>query len=510
MKNHIKNYIKIMGLAAVPFGTAQVHGEGDRILIKVEKYVLREGVYDIDIKVQQFCDGKLMHKSVIEYWWDEVSFKLKGSVDIFPKNNEGSSFRDRGKSVEGTGFLHGVIPGIIRDGTHIASFNAMDYSERDVSKRWLFTGCLFWFKRTFEDVMLVLCIDGGEPLRILSDVPVLVLKNCRNIPDNVVCGYDKTFRFADAESLVRGCSRPACLKTIPASLECFLLEELYFGTKEDYEKERRRLEEEVKRVEEEIAKRREEEMKKRRYSFYAEEEEEDDEGYVEIEEKLEPKPTPTQARIKALFEADRARREKDPELKKERMRREKAAINARNRIRDLIRIDLESRKIIKVIKEDEKTEKNEIILEEPKFEDKKEEKLFEGFSREDYFKGFDAFKENLSAEFKKNLKKDKSGKNAIKIEGKKSEEPEIFKSKDCFEFHESRFEFSEVGNPNQIKIEDKKEEEDKKEDAKINQSEITFGNKSLAESVYNDKSIEESDEFRSRKEKCLVSDDSED
>ena len=57
---------------------------------------------------------------------------------------------------------------------------------------------------------------------------------------------------------------------------------------------------------------------------------------------------------------------------------------------------------------------------------------------------------------------------------KKSKEPEIFNSEDCFEFSESRLEFSEIVNPNQIKIEDKKEDE------KIDQSEINFGNKSLA------------------------------
>ena len=142
--------------------------------------------------------------------------------------------------------------------------------------------------------------------------------------------------------------------------------------------------------------------------------------------------------------------------------REEAQIRARNRIRELIGIDLERRKI----KEDKKIGKNEIILEEPKFEDKKEEKIFEGFSKEDYFKGFDAFKENLSAEFKK-----------------------IFKSKDCFEFSGSRFEFSEVVNSNRMKI------EDKKEDTKIDQREITFGNKSLAESIYNDKSSKKSEKL---------------
>lgn len=191
--------------------------------------------------------------------------------------------------------------------------------------------------------------------------------------------------------------------------------------------------------------------------------------------------SPTQARIKALFEADGARRKKDPELEKERMQREKAAINARNRIREFIRIDLERRKI----KEDKKIDKNEIMLEEPKVEGKKDEKLFNPLSKEDYFKGFDAFKENLIAEFKKNLEKSKSGKNEIKIEGKKSKKPEIFKSKDCFEFPESRFEFSEVVNPNPMKI------EDKKEDVKIGQSEITFGKKSLAESICNKSSDRE-------------------
>lgn len=127
-------------------------------------------------------------------------------------------------------------------------------------------------------------------------------------------------------------------------------------------------------------------------------------------------------------------------------------IQTRNRIRELIRIDPESRKL----KEDKTIGKNEIILEEPMCEDKKERKFFERFSKEDYFKGFDAFKENLSAEFKKNPKKNKSEKNEVKIESKKSKEPEIFKSKDCFEFPENRFKFPEVVNANRIKIEDKK------------------------------------------------------
>jgi len=116
--------------------------------------------------------------------------------------------------------------------------------------------------------------------------------------------------------------------------------------------------------------------------------------------------------------------------------REEAQIRACNRIREFIRIDLESRKI----KEDKKIEKNEIILEESKVEDKKEEKLFEKSTKEDYFKGFDAFKENLSSEFKAHFKKGRVEKN-------------------------------------EITIEDEKKEEDKKEDIKIDQSEITFGNK---------------------------------
>ena len=116
--------------------------------------------------------------------------------------------------------------------------------------------------------------------------------------------------------------------------------------------------------------------------------------------------------------------------------REEAQIRARNRIREFIRIDLGSRKI----KEDNKIGKNEIIVEDQKCEDKKEEKLFEKSTKEDYFKGFDAFKENLSAEFKTHFKKGRVEKN-------------------------------------EITIEDEKKEEDKKEDVKIGQSEITFGNK---------------------------------
>ena len=146
--------------------------------------------------------------------------------------------------------------------------------------------------------------------------------------------------------------------------------------------------------------------------------------------------TPTKDRIKALFEADGARREKDPEREKERKMREEAQIRARNRIREFIRIDPESRELIK---EDNKIGKNEIIVEDPKV-DKKEEKLFERNAKEDYFKGFDAFKENLSIEFETHFKKGRVEKN-------------------------------------EITIEDEKKEEDKKEDVKIDQSEITFGNK---------------------------------
>lgn len=126
--------------------------------------------------------------------------------------------------------------------------------------------------------------------------------------------------------------------------------------------------------------------------------------------------------------------------------------------------------------------------------------FFSKLSREDYFKGFDAFKENLSAEFEKNLKRNKSEKNEIKIEDKKSKDPEIFNSEDCFGLPESRLEFSEIMNSKPIKIEYKEErnkdsfeeEEKEEEDVKISQSEITFGNKSLAESIYNNKSSKKS------------------
>ena len=134
------------------------------------------------------------------------------------------------------------------------------------------------------------------------------------------------------------------------------------------------------------------------------------------EEEEPAKPMKASDRIKALFEEDKRRREKDLEREKERRMREEAQIRACNRIRELIRIDLESRELIK---EDNKIGKNEIILEEPKCEDKKEEKLFEGFSKEDYFKGFDAFKDKLNAEFKTHFKKGRVEKNEITIEDEK-------------------------------------------------------------------------------------------
>ena len=68
MKNHIKNYIKIMGLAAVPFGTAQVRGDGPGV--------------EMDIRVnsswQEGLDVKILAKytSHDDLFLDHLGFKL--------------------------------------------------------------------------------------------------------------------------------------------------------------------------------------------------------------------------------------------------------------------------------------------------------------------------------------------------------------------------------------------------------------------------------------------------
>ena len=433
-----------MGLAAVPFGTAQVHGDPVEYKVKVIKKETDECrrcaiVVSCSLEEGIALQGISLYKD--EDAKPRVSFRGDGRCRFSSFNNVAVS----SDAVWGGVHAYRVSSFIVKAGRggEAQRFRVDTYC------------CLGGENTDFDRTVVSFCLPDSETLpsdisiSVDSEVPVLFSGKFSSVKTN----------------------NPADEQRFSVYAQCFSVPFSFsYSLEEDKKSDRS----EIKSGDEE----------------------------EESEEEEPAKPMKASDRIKALFEADRARREKDPELEKERMRREKAVINARNRIREFIRIDLESRKI----KEDKKIEKNEIIIKEPK----KEEKLFEGFSKEDYFKGFDAFKENLSSEFKKNLKKNKSEKNEIKIEGKKSKESEIFKSEDCFEFHESRFEFYEVGNPNQIKIEDKKEEEDKKEDAKIDQSEIAFGNKSLAESVYNDKSIEESDEFRSRKEKCLVSDDSED
>ena len=56
MKNHIKNYIKIMGLAAVPLGTAQVHGTEYKIEVKKKE---TDEVRHFSIGVKCFFQGKM-------------------------------------------------------------------------------------------------------------------------------------------------------------------------------------------------------------------------------------------------------------------------------------------------------------------------------------------------------------------------------------------------------------------------------------------------------------------
>jgi len=445
MKNHIKNYIKIMGLVAVPLGTAQVHGKPTEYRIEVKR-VNEE--YRFKVTVAYSFKMEVVEKS------DEMKIVwVRGLPRLFLSTKE-HVIKESSVSIRKMSFNS------FEDATmYVPSFYIASANHGNAFFCQLVLIPEKFDDKDFEDAIL-LVMPGGEQTKddvvdIISDVPVGFAGISRPTIDNLV-------RITRASPFVKRWFREA------EKMGFYVAKFDACEEEEDEESEgsdRNKIE-----SENEEAKKEEDDGEESgsRKSF-------------EIKEKPKENPIPTQARIKALFEADRARREKDPELEKERMWREKATINARNRIREFIRIDPESRKI----KEDNKIGKNEIIVEDQKCEDKKEEKLFERNAKEDYFKGFDAFKENLSAEFKKNLEKSKSGKNEIKIEGKKSKEPEIFKSEDCFEFPENRFEFSEVVNPNPMKI------EDKKEDVKIDQSEITFGNKSLAESICNKSSDRE-------------------
>ena len=287
------------------------------------------------------------------------------------------------------------------------SFDVMDSLRDDdiASGYWRLTGCLFRFPknvRIFTEVVSVLCINSEEPLKITSDIPVSVLESPYDFRCGHVYGYRKEFSSLPECSLAFNGNpfnlnqTPDCLRRYPKEHSLSPKLSSSDGSEEDEE---------------------DNPLKRHRKTC------------SKLENELEKELNSARVRIKALFKREQFMREKDPERKQEITMMNEVVINARNRIRELVKIDSESRKL----KEGNKIEKNEIILEEPKFEDKKDGKLFEPLSNEDYFKGFDAFKEKLSAEFKKNLKKRKSKKNKIMIEGKKEdvkiEQGEVFLGK---------------------------------------------------------------------------------
>ena len=419
-----------MGLAAVPFGTAQVHG--DPIEYKIQVKERREGEverhYSIELK-REFGGENFACMEFV--WTGKKLTKLRG-VDSRECGYSLFMFRKMGK-------LKSRRNAFASSFWHVASF-FIDCGEKCKVLAPSFRSELIVKTNGDEGDFFeaFLLIQGNEQysqnqkLPIISDIPVHTN------------GVEKVYVIGDRYDTSKV---PDCV-----------LEDSYKGI--SYNSHMRGEESESSESEEGVT----------------DEVSEDNESKEkEPEKRTEAKSMTTSERIKALFKADRARREKDPEREKERRMREEAQIRACDRIRKLIRIDRARREI----KENDKIGENEIRLEEPKVEDEKKEKLFDPLSKEDYFKGFDAFKENLAKDMTKSFsnliaKDAKRVKGGTGIGEKKSKEPEIFNSEDCFEFSESRLEFSEIVNPNQIKIEDKKEDE------KIDQSEINFGNKSLA------------------------------
>ncbi len=458
-----------MGLAAVLFGTAQVHGDPKEYKIQVKER--REGevkrCYSIEIK-REFGGENF---GCIEFVWDGDKLTSLGGGDL--TRDRASYFlllkkgRPQGVQEKSSSSFWYSAPFFVRGRDYGCFFTLAFYCELVVRADRK--------GKDIREAFLTVRDQSGWNLCAISDIPVYV-GNIREA--HVIADYYDKSKLPDWA--LERCSSNDCCGLIP-------WEHLEYIAKRAGTEGKYRLEEG------------EQEESGCNPSYHGSDESED-EGFSYDEDfsygrdsrsNLSRTVLSTQDRIKALFEEDKARREKDPEREKERRMREESQIRACNRIRELIRMDLESRKI----KEANKIEKNEIILEEPKVEDKKEEKLFNKSSKEDYFKGFDAFKDKLNAEFKAHFEKENSGKNEIKIGDKKSKEPEIFKSEDCFGFPESRFEFSEVMNSKPIKIEYKEErdkesfeeEEDEKEDVKIGQSEINF-EKSPVESICNESS----------------------
>ena len=475
MKNHIKNHIKIMGLAAVPFGTAQVHGDPVKYKVEVTKEETHTG-WRFFIGAACIVGTELNQDCVRV----EIALnKDENSVPCISYVSDGSCALQ---------LLWGEVGNYNGVRVHRMIFYIKEKNIRSLNRVVLFR--------------LYYCLSGGMGMDV-GEVMASFCAHSMRFPADVSICVDSNIPVSFKGRFCSATTNNPTNKGVFFDHGASMFPYDRPVDKEDLKVIDMRIESREKQIEQ---------MRKDRIGkkLTSKEKRKGDisKSFLERLHQLpckakkdeEPtEPVATRDRISSLFESDRARREKDPELEKERMRREKAAISARNRIREFIRIDLESRKI----KESNKIEKNEIILEDPKVEDKKEEMskvFFSKLSREDYFKGFDAFKENLSAEFEKNLKRNKSEKNEIKIEDKKSKDPEIFNSEDCFGLPESRLEFSEIMNSKPIKIEYKEErnkdsfeeEEKEEEDVKISQSEITFGNKSLAESIYNNKSSKKS------------------
>lgn len=111
-----------MGLAAVPFGTAQVHGEGYQTEIKVKR-IEEEGSWRVDIEVKNFCSTELLRERSVSCSWDRnllfsamregvstcrfpvVRVTLMGEWDVYRKNRH----------------LDGNVE-VKKGGMHVASF----------------------------------------------------------------------------------------------------------------------------------------------------------------------------------------------------------------------------------------------------------------------------------------------------------------------------------------------------------------------------------------------------
>ena len=173
MKNHIKNYIKIMGLAAVPFGTAQVHGNTEyKIEVKKKE---TDKVRHFSIGVKCFSEKKcFLRPEVIEIDWPKSNDAVPVRVS---KHDAKSIFRFCDVVTKQNAALGYDHKKLVRGSVHVLSFlvRKFPFKSNEPFEEWLRCDLVFNPHPVGkqEEALLVVKVFGRETfsVSILSDIP---------------------------------------------------------------------------------------------------------------------------------------------------------------------------------------------------------------------------------------------------------------------------------------------------------------------------------------------------